>query len=126
MTTAGLGLSKICLHPETTPPCLVAHLLARHKHVERNWLIPGPQPSRRTKVRDAAFGRNSRPGKRADHGGTVNEIPHPSDCGGKIGRDHCVYWVPYQPVRFSLCDICTLCSAYVISMRRSIFIATSL
>src|SRR4051812_24347912 len=54
---------EMFLHREPAPPGFVAHVLAAQEFVERNRPHPGPDPSRRTEIRNSAFGRDSSAGE---------------------------------------------------------------
>ena len=127
MAAAGPGLGEILLHGKAPPPGFVTHVLAGHKGVERYRLVLGPQSPGRTKIGDPAFGRDSGPGKRDDHRCVLEQVTQARNAVWKISGNHfCIVGlVRWTVMRFSLCDICTPCCAFVISMRRSISIVTS-
>src|SRR5215831_21359274 len=68
----------------------------RHELVERNGLIFGPQPARRTKIRNATFGGNASPGERQDHVRCIHEVAQPRNSGLNIGRNH--VFTPYRSI----------------------------
>src|SRR5262245_30640976 len=126
MSSAGLRLREILLHSKPTPPGFVPHLLARYKSIERYLFVLCPNASERPEIGNSALGGNTCPGKRNDDRGIFDQLSQTLYRSGKIGGDHlCIVAAFYQSVRFSLCDTCTLCCAFVISTLRSTFIATS-
>src|SRR5262249_6715196 len=119
-------LREILLHGEPSPPSFVPHLLACYKCIERYLFVLCPNASGRAEIGNSALGRNTCPGKGNDDRSIFDQLPQARDRSGKIGGDHlCIVDAFCQSVRFSLCDICTLCCAFEISTLRSIFIATS-
>src|SRR5215831_8497052 len=127
MSPARLRLREILLHGKPSPPGFVPHILACYKSIERYLFVLCPNAPRRPEIGDPALGGNTCPGKGDDDRGIFDQLSQTLDRSGKIGGDHlCIVAAFCQSVRFSLCDICTLCCGFEISTLRSIFIVTSL
>src|SRR5215467_916347 len=88
MTAAWPCLAEVFLHREATSPGFIAHLLARQKLVERDRPVLGPDPTGRAKIRNAAFGRDSRAGKRYDDLRRIDELTQPCNACLNVGSNH--------------------------------------
>ena len=69
---AGRGRTRRSM-ANAPPPGLVARLLARQELVERNRPVLGPDAARRTKIGNAAFGRDAGAGERQHHARLVHQ-----------------------------------------------------
>src|SRR5262249_21876582 len=135
VSAAGLRAAELLLHREPPPPGFAAHLRAGEEVAEVDRPHLGPDPIRRTKVGNAALGRNPGAGERNDRARPLEQLGQAVDRGLKIGRNH-VYYALILMIRAgfgpcsarhmrSPCDISIPCCASATSTRRSTSTATS-
>src|SRR5690348_8232437 len=89
MPPAGTSCGKLGVHGEAPAPRLVTRLLARHELVEGNRPVLCPHAAGRAEIRNAAFGRDARPGERYDSPGVRDQLAQPSDRSGVGDRTGC-------------------------------------
>jgi hypothetical protein len=88
VAAAGPGATELVLHGEAPPPGFVARLLAGEEIRKVDRPHPGPDAAGGAKIRDAAFGRDARTGKRHDDAGLVHKRAQAVNGGRNVGRDH--------------------------------------
>ena len=72
------------LHRKTPPPCLVPRIGTGDEFIERDRTVAGPQSAGRTKIGNAAFGRNAGAGKGNDGGGLGDHVAELFHAAAKI------------------------------------------
>ena len=83
MATARLGMTELVAHGEAAPPRLVPRLLAGKKVVEHDRPVLGPDPARRTKIGNAALGRDPGAGEGQDRHWRPRSCPVKARHGGR-------------------------------------------
>src|SRR4029077_5106388 len=77
VSAARPGIAELVGPGEAAAPGFVARLLARQELVEWDRLVLGPQPPGRAEIGNAAFGRNTGPGKWDNDPSLVDQVLQP-------------------------------------------------